>query len=145
MENNIWPLPVSYRKLPVIKDSQKLKTIIVKSDDPFENLLKYNSDPNSFNSHSDVWLLTNLNRLNMANPTEVARMIDERFKERSVSNPYANMSDEDIFNTIKSKNIQSASELSAWVDYLSAEQTKVRSEIDKLNTSNDTVEVSDVE
>ena len=124
------PRPVNYVKLPVLRDPQKLKNVVVKTDDPLFSLLKYED---SANVHSDVWLLTNLNRLKFSNPTEVARMIDERFKLRPESNPYVGMSDDDIFTTIKDKNIQSASELNSWLDYLDSAQSDVVTEMERIS------------
>ena len=110
--------PVSI-KLPKLSDKQKLKNVVVKQKDVFASLLDY---PDTCNFHSDIWLLSNLNRLKVANPTEFANMLNERFASRPSSDPFAGMSDEDKFKFIKSKNIQTPSELDAWLDFLDRQE-----------------------
>lgn len=56
-------------------------------------------------------------------------------KSSSLSRAFDSMSDEDILATVKSRHIQSPSELLAWSEYLSSQAGDIKSEIDSITNA----------
>lgn len=66
---------------------------------------------------SDVYDLFNQERLSKYSPEDLRNYIEQNYPLSSeVSKQISRMSDEDIFNSIKPRNIQSASELRSWIE-----------------------------
>lgn len=125
------------KELPPLRSNENFISeysgnIIVKQSDELQGLLIDPEVPTLV--HSDIWLLQNLNRLNYSDPTALAAMVHERFKSRGNDVATRGMSDENIMNTIKSRNIQTLSELNSWIDYIDKSQLRLDGEITRLNT-----------
>ena len=56
-------------------------------------------------------------------------------KSSSLSKAFDSMSDEAILATVKSRHIQSPSELLAWSEYLSAQAGDIKSEVDSITNT----------
>lgn len=84
----------------------------IKMFDQNENFVELRRDavcPN--NIHSDLWIIRQKDRLD-ALGDDLVNTIKARFAERTdISNPFEGMSDADILDNIKSRNIQTAAEL----------------------------------
>lgn len=81
---------------------------------PYDSLLvnlDEDGKPMSFNS--DISLFKRNEVLNM-----LPKSVDSLFDASSQSNPYTDMSDDDIMENTKSRRIQSPSELKSWSDSL---------------------------
>ncbi len=66
---------------------------------------------------SDVYDLFNQERLSKYSPEDLRNYIEQNYPHSSeVSQQISRMSDEDIFQSIKPRNIQSASELRSWIE-----------------------------
>lgn len=66
---------------------------------------------------SDVYDLFNQERISKYSPEDLRNYIEQNYPHSSeVSKQISRMSDEDIFNSIKPRNIQSASELRSWIE-----------------------------
>lgn len=91
--------------------------IVVAEKDELRDLLKW---PDRANYSSDVALLLNSRRLDFADPKVVADIIRKRFAERNVPSHFEGLTDEQIFDAIKSRHIQSLSELDSYSEYLAA-------------------------
>ena len=66
---------------------------------------------------SDVYDLFNQERLSKYSPEDLRNYIENNYPHSSeVSKQISQMSDEDIFQSIKPRNIQSASELRSWIE-----------------------------
>ena len=90
-------------------------TIVVTQVDELRPILKMSDCDNIEN---DACLLLNTRRLDFADPKVVADIIRNRFASRNVQSPFEGLTDEEIFSTIKSRNMQSLSELDNFAEYL---------------------------
>ena len=90
-------------------------TIVVTQVDELRPILKMSDCDNIEN---DACLLLNSRRLDFADPKVVVDIIRNRFASRNVQSPFEGLTDEEIFSTIKSRNMQSLSELDNFAEYL---------------------------
>lgn len=98
-----------------IKDNAEL--IVVADKDELRDILKF---PNNDNLDDDTSLLLNSRRLEFSDPKAVADIIRNRFGEKFTESPFAGLSDAEIFSNIKSRHIQSMSELDSYSEYLAS-------------------------
>lgn len=112
----------SFMSSIVVPDSDELDSILV----PEKGVAR---------RHSDVWLLTNVQRISNISPTALAEIIRTRFAERKVSNPYDGLSDDELFKTIKSRNIQSLSELKSYLTWLEDSGIAIQNEYNEVLAS----------
>ena len=127
-----------------------IKVIIPVTLDPFQEFLKPFDD--AANVSSDVWLLTHQDKLSFEGNRTLTDSLSQRFANLPSECPYIGKSDKDIMSFIKSKNIQTLSELESWINYLekvslnsalaaereAAEQALRETKPDSSDTSQDT-------
>lgn len=78
---------------------------------------------------NDVSLLLNQKRLNSLGTDTVKAYLDSlQPRSSSLSELRSKLSDDDILKSIKSRHIQSVSELSAWIDYLNSSMEHIVSD-----------------
>lgn len=115
--------------------------------DTLDELLK---DPVSGNYHSDVWLLTNEERLAQFDSVELAELLKERWNSRSHSSP--DVEDDVAFQMILSRRCDSISEKLAYYDWLSQQRGEKNEELQNFleeqkslleDNKSDTVSVDD--
>lgn len=76
--------------------------------------IKVNEHEKIHITHSDVFLLLNQKRLDLYNKTD----LDRYFTPHSPSVDTSQFSDEQLMDTIKSRRIQSPSDLKKWSDFI---------------------------
>lgn len=152
MEMRKFPLGRSnqFAVLPV-NDSKNVdfyryfdKSVVIPEQDELIGLLV--PDSKVCRRHSDVWLLTNMQRIESMSPSALAEAMRVRFAQRKVSNPFEGLSDDELFKTIKSRKIQSLSELKRYIDFLDESGLAIKEQIEKVSlasTENGTDDDSD--
>lgn len=106
---------------------------------PYDSLIVNVDDkgrPISFNS--DISLLKRTEVLNM-----LPNSVDSLFDSSSLSNPYVDMSDDDIIENTKSRRLQSPSELKQWSESL-VNVANYKKAMYKKSRSNDSVSSDDI-
>lgn len=89
---------------------------------PENDLLEIRRDAvHSNNIHSDLWILRQRERLESLGDS-VVDILRERFSANPQNNPFAGLSDDELFDTIKPRGIQTAAELKNYI--LVMEKTK---------------------
>lgn len=101
---------------------------------PYESLLLQKYDDGSVKVLSDVDLLFNQERLDRMSKNALLERINQAVQagDSQLSEIKKNLSDEDLQKFIKSRYIQSLSELRQWTHYLT---TTYAAELDKLKTA----------
>lgn len=103
--------------------SEDALRVILCAPEPYHDFLVF---PNSGNVHSDIWFLTHVNQMEFYNnAADALRTLQSRLTRQGRECPYIGKSDDEIIDFIKSKHIQSMSELESWINYLSASSGKV--------------------
>lgn len=105
---------------------------------PYEPLLVNEYPDGSFRVLSDVDLLFNQQRLDRMSLAALKQKLDESVQagDNGLSAIRENIKDEDLQKFIKSRYIQSLSELRQWSSYLSSEYVKV---VDSISTAQEPV------
>ena len=98
---------------------------IVPAPQGYESLLFDVLPDNSIFVRSDLCLLVDQRRSESLDPAILNRWKNNLSTPANKS--LENVSDADIWNTIKPRNIQSPSELNAWIDYLTSAADDVKS------------------
>lgn len=112
---------------------------------------EYCGEPDDYNCpvriRSDVSML--LHAADMAKKygqNFVQSMIDsKRPKSSSIQESMDEMSDDQILNTVKSRHLQSPSELIAWSEYLTEQAKSVEQEAERISLESQSVESQSVE
>ena len=128
------------RDVPVL-DEVSMKVAKCLEKDPLSNLLIDKKYPS--HRYSDVHLLLHLNKLDFSDKATLAKFVEERFKVLQANNPFSGMSDEQLFTHIRSRFIQSPSELISYCDFVSSSMKDVKKKADELIKSS--VDVVDVD
>lgn len=132
MEFQKIPTPCEY-KLPTLKefidsDSSNANVVVPIQKDEFLSMCQNDDGV----IHSDIWLIRQQERLGMYSPQDLAQLIATRFAQKQVPNPYAGLSDEELFDTIRPRRFQSPAELKAWFDLLELEHTNIAAQIQQM-------------
>lgn len=108
--------------------------------DHFEDILISPDDGAEYTVlHDDIYMLFNQQRLSkILSPIELSNYI-ESLNNRSLNSLKSNFTDEQLFQFIKSRHIQSPSELLAWSQYLADNYEEVVNEINSQLPSSDSV------
>lgn len=111
---------------------QELKSVQLLQKDAFLPMLYPDLENKIANKRSDIWILLNLNRLDVT--PSMAKMIDDRFASKDMPNPFKGMDDETLFAYVKGKNIQTPAENEVWLDYIENQISTLNSRVAYLNS-----------
>ena len=96
---------------------KNIRTIKVLEKDELSQILK--DDALHGYVHNDIWILRNKERLQGISQSAINDMINKRFKDSPVKrSPLSDLPNDVILATIKPRFVQTASEVSAWFDYI---------------------------
>lgn len=116
------------------------KTLVFKTPSIIEHLLVNvieDADGNKCGSISnDIQLLLNQNRLNHLGPDNISQYLDQL--SVNLSKPFSaltqlrkKMTDEQLMHFMKSRYVQTPSEMKAWISYLNNQYDKVLDDVEK--------------
>lgn len=91
--------------------------------------------------HSDIWLIRNKDRLDMYNAQDFAQLVATRFSQKQVSNPFAGLTDEQLFETIKPRQFQSPAQMKAWLDMLESSSKEISAVLEQYKQDSSVSEV----
>lgn len=126
---NHKPTPCEHKKLVF---SQELKSVQLMQKDAFLPMLYPDLENKIANKRSDIWILLNLNRLDVT--PSMAKMIDDRFASKDLPNPFKGMDDESLFAYVKGKNTQTPAEYEDWLNYIENQISNLNSRVAFLNS-----------
>lgn len=129
------PTPCEHKNLVY---SQELKAVQLMQKDAFLSMLYPDLENKICNKRSDIWILLNLNRLEVT--PSMAKLIDDRFASKSLPNPFQGMDDDTKFAYVKGKNIQTPAEYENWLNFIEDNLSNLNSRVNYLNSIKEPVE-----